>query len=489
MEVILFTDVADTVGYGKYAGTYKIATEVRTAGYTCQVVDLFSYYTYGQLEKIIDKFVTNETLLIGFSCTLMEKREGGTVYNFGRPTDEFTSIVEYAKSKNSKIKVCLGGARMTLNTYWPGVDYVVINKGDIAIIKLLEHLATGSELKTVRNDPCYVIDGGDYFYSQEQFARSSIIYQANDVIFPGESLPVEIARGCVFQCAFCHFDLIGKKVGDWQKDEHVLREELIRNYELFGTTHYMFADELINESLPKMEMIHRVFTNLPFKISYTSYARLDLIWKFPEMREMLLESGAASLAFGIETMNDRAGKKIGKGLGEKRIKETLAYCGELWKGKIITSSNFIVGLPSEDESSIRQTLDYLLSDECSLDVFGFLPLYIRADHDGRSTSKIDQDPKKYGYSIKINQSWEGEQMNFIQASALVREIYNDPRLQQRSKFNAATWIGRIMNLGYTIEEIFEMISDKETSFDQLNALLVNRSFLLKSQYYNKLMSL
>jgi hypothetical protein len=116
-------------------------------------------------------------------------------------------------------------------------------------------------------------------------------------------------------------------------------------------------------------------------------------------------------------------------------------------------------------------------------------LYIRSDHDGRSTSKIDQDPKKYGYSIKINQPWESDQMNFTEASALVRKIYNDPRLQQRSKFSAATWIGRIMNLGYTIEEIFEMISDKETSFDQLNTLLVSRSLLLKSQYYNKLMSL
>ena len=40
MQVILFTDVADTIGYGKYAGTYKIATEIRAAGYSCQVVDL-----------------------------------------------------------------------------------------------------------------------------------------------------------------------------------------------------------------------------------------------------------------------------------------------------------------------------------------------------------------------------------------------------------------------------------------------------------------
>ena len=67
MQVILFTDVADTIGYGKYAGTYKVATEVRAAGHTCQVVDLFSKYTYQELENILNKFVTKDTVLIGFS--------------------------------------------------------------------------------------------------------------------------------------------------------------------------------------------------------------------------------------------------------------------------------------------------------------------------------------------------------------------------------------------------------------------------------------
>lgn len=489
MEVILFTDVADTPGYGKYAGTYKIATELRNSGYSCQAVDHFSFYSVEQLKSIADKFCTNETVLVGFSCTLMEKREDGKVFNFGRPDSEFVEFVRYIKDINPNIKICLGGARMTVNSYWDCVDYIIINKGDVAIIKLMQHLKDHTEIKLAKPSPCAVIDGNDYFYTQEEFAFSKIIYQENDIIFHGESLPIEIARGCIFNCAFCHFDLIGKKIGDWQKDENVLRDELIRNYELFGTTHYMFSDELVNESLPKMKMIHKVLTSLPFKVTYTSYARLDLIWKFPEMRELLLESGAISLAFGIETLNETAGKKIGKGLGETRIKETLNYCSEKWKGKIITSSNFIVGLPEEDEASIRRTVDYLVSDECPLDVFGFLPLYIRATEDGRGTSKMDQDPKKYGYTIKINQSWENDKMTFNKARELINDIYTDIRVRQRTKFHAATWVGRIMNLGYSVEQLFKMINDRETTYKELNTLLNDRGNLLKEQYYKKLMSL
>jgi hypothetical protein len=64
---------------------------------------------------------------------------------------------------------------------------------------------------------------------------------------------MEIARGCIFSCAYCHFDLIGKRIGDWTKNPETIKEEMIRNYELYGTTHYMFSDELINESLPKLD--------------------------------------------------------------------------------------------------------------------------------------------------------------------------------------------------------------------------------------------
>lgn len=489
MQVILFTDVADTVGYGKYAGTYKIATEVRNSGYTCQVVDLFSHYTYKELENIVTKFCSDDTVLVGFSCSLMEKRENGAVSNFGRPDSEFISIVEKIKSINQNTKICLGGSRMTFNSHWPGVDYVIVNKGDVAINKLIRHLIDGDELKLVKSSPCHVIDGGDYFYTQEQFAVSNIKYVPEDIIFPGEALPIEVARGCVFQCAFCHFDLIGKKVGDWQKTDNSLRDELIMNYEKFGTTHFMFTDELINESLPKMELLHSVLTNLPFKISYTSYARLDLIWKFPEMREMLLESGAKSLAFGIETLNEVAGKKIGKGLGEKRVKETLSYCAETWKGKIITSSNFIVGLPGEDEASIRNTVEYLVSDECPLDVFGFLPLYIRAGHDGRGNSKIDQDPKKFGYIIEAGKPWQSNDMNFKEAVNLVRSIYADERVLSKSKFAAATWIGRIINLGYSVEDIYKIIHDRTVSEHDITTKLIAEGTIKKNWYRDQLMSI
>lgn len=489
MQVLLFTDIASTDGYGKYAGTYKIATEIRSHGYTCQVVDNFSYYTYEQLISIVDKFCNANTIMVGFSCTLNEKYIDGKLCHFGRLDSEFTNLVQHIKGINPRIKVCLGGSRINVNSYWTGIDYTVLNKGDVAVIKLLEHLQYGTELKTIKTDPCTVIDGNDYFYTQEQFADSMIKYEPQDIIFPGESLPVEIARGCIFKCAFCKFDLIGKKIGDWTKSPKCLEAELIRNYELFGTTHYLFTDELINESLDKMKMIHSLFRQLPFKITYSSYARLDLIWKFPEMREMLLESGAISLNFGIETMNDAVGRKIGKGLGSARTKETLLHCRELWHKRIITTSNFIVGLPGETTESVTDTFNWLVNEEHGLDIFGFMPLYLRAE-DGRPTNTIERQPEKFGIKLVSNNSWETDTMTFAEASKLAHSFNTHPKTRTHCKLSSVLWVGRILNLGYTIEELYDIVF--ENNYDEkmnLKQEIQQRSLQKKANYYQQLMRL
>lgn len=489
MQIILFTDVADTIGYGKYAGTYKLATELRSNGYSCQVIDNFSYYSWGQLTSLATKFISSDTVLVGFSCTLSEKRINGKVYNFGMEDERFMDFLQFIKNINPNTKVALGGARMNNMCHWKGVDFVVLNKADRAIIAILEHLLYSKELIVQRHTPSKLVDGNDYPYSQDDFSTSQIIFEPHDIIFPNEALPIEVSRGCIFACAFCRYDHIGKKIGEWQKNATTLRNEFLRNYEMYGTTNYMFSDELINESLDKMQFLCDVVSSLPFKLQYTSYARIDLIWRYPEMRELLLQSGAISLQFGIETLNEQVGKKIGKGLATQKIKDTITYCSELWRGKIIMASNFIVGLPNEDENSIWRTVDYLVSDECKLDVFGFLPLAIKVEDDGRKASKIDLDPKKFGYEIVATNDWDNGHMKYADARRLVSKIWQDSRVQKKAKFGAATWIGRVINLGYTIEHIFDLLDNTTHTYKSCKKLFIDSSNNKKLEYYNKLMEL
>ena len=93
---------------------------------------------------------------------------------------------------------------------------------------------------------------------------------------PGEVLPLEVGRGCIFSCAFCSFDLIGKRVGDWTKSPKVLRNELLENYEKFGVTTYNFTDELINEIAIKRNNKCLVLEEyIKESVSYITYNNIE----------------------------------------------------------------------------------------------------------------------------------------------------------------------------------------------------------------------
>jgi hypothetical protein len=70
MQTLIFSDICNT-GYGKNAGAYLIATHLRNNNFSCQVVDYFTHYTLDELKKIVDKFVSKDTLWVGFSTTFL----------------------------------------------------------------------------------------------------------------------------------------------------------------------------------------------------------------------------------------------------------------------------------------------------------------------------------------------------------------------------------------------------------------------------------
>ena len=489
-QIVLLTDIADyPLGYGKYAGAYKIATELRKAGYTCQVIDNYTHMGINKLQLLLEKFVNDETLLIGISCALNDKTVNGKRLHWGYDEQDFLNLLGDLKKQFPKLNTVAGGPRIQENHSWFNIDYTILSKGEKSVVALLNHIIHGTELKYNQLGPTKVIKEIDYPYTQEEFSTSIIQYEHNDIIFENEALPLEIARGCIFACAFCKYDLIGKRIGDWTKTPETIRNEMIRNYEIFGTTHYNISDELINESLEKLRMVRDVIVSLPFEVSYTAYARIDLIWRYPEMRELFLESNAKCLIFGIETLHEKAGKAIGKGLSSDKVKETLKYCKEAWDDKILMCSNFIVGLPHEPAEHVLETVEYVLSDYGPLDIYTFTPLLIHTESDKNiNSSKIEKNPEKYGYKITEINNWTGSQMSKEESVELCNRIDNDPRMQRMNIFRTFKWFGRAKSLGYDIDSFFKIIKNKNSNLLLNKAELIVKTIKMKDRYYKELLN-
>ena len=245
MQTLIFSDICNT-GYGKSAGAYLIATHLRNNNFSCQVVDYFTHYTLDELKKIIDKFVSKDTLWVGFSTTFLsyfdtdlnskdllnaidgngslkdviQKRwTPAAQYIFSHSTEDMKEFFKYIRSKNEKIKIIIGGAKA-----WPAMqsdgltrriiaDYYIKGNADLSVVVLTKWLYDSKNPEPVFSGPSKnIIDSfGNYEYTE--FNTSRIKFLPNDFVRKDEFVPIEIARGCIFKCKFCNFPLIGKKRG------------------------------------------------------------------------------------------------------------------------------------------------------------------------------------------------------------------------------------------------------------------------------------
>jgi radical SAM superfamily enzyme YgiQ (UPF0313 family) len=397
-NILLFSDIAKPL-HGKGMGVYRLANHLRNLNYSVKVVHSFIRITDNDFFSICQKYISDETLVVGLGATVLADLEQGNF--FGITVDQTKNRFLEIKKLFPWIVTCVGGAQITgasdefiskLNFF----DYAIKGQGENAFHSLLKHVQGNEKIKTISVTRPQIIT--DKTYPFDEFNETFNTFTDDDAVIAGEGLPIEIARGCIFKCKFCGYDLIGKKAGEYTKQSNLIRKELIENYERWGTTEYYVADETINDSIEKVQMLVDSVTGLNFKPKFGGFLRLDLIWKRPEMADLLLEFGMEACSFGIETINDRSGKSVGKGLGVTRIESTLEHLRSTWKDQVFVNASFILGFKHDDHDTALE-LESWLDKQFNLkhihEVF-VKPLYIMPK---TGTSYLDQYYLDQGYRL------------------------------------------------------------------------------------------
>jgi radical SAM superfamily enzyme YgiQ (UPF0313 family) len=515
MQTLIFSDISN-IGYGKNAGAYLIASHLRQNNFSCQVVDHFTQYSLDELKKIVDKFVLKDTLWVGFSTTFLSSfdtelgskdlidaidndvplkeiiiRRWSCIPStniFSLPTEDMIEFFQYIRSKNEKIKIIIGGAK-TWNAFQSDgllrkilADYYIRGNADYSIIVLTKWLFNSSNPTPIFEGPNKNIIESFKNYEYVDFPTCRLKFEHNDFVSKDEYLPIEIARGCIFKCKFCNFPLIGKKAGDYTRSKETIRDEFIYNYENFGTTKYMFMDETPNDSMEKVEFLYDIISNLPFKIEWGGYARLELYYSNPEMKHIMKEIGVSNQFFGIETFNKKAGESVGKGMHKDKILQTLSDLRSTWGKDVHLTSGFIVGLPHETKETIKDLENYMRSDNCMLDAALISPLFLSKG----MGSIFGDNPQKYGYTHPYADSpnrWVNEHMTFEDAQIIaygtMLKIAKTNSLQNWS-------LMRLHNIGLNRKEIQSMtMYNFSKNLDLYRSMMVNQ----KNLYLEKLLAL
>lgn len=503
-QVVLFGDSAPR--QTRPIGIYVIASFLRKNNIPTQTVWGFNRVNYHAFYAICKKFLNDQIKVVGISSTLLSDLDAGVNNFFGLTTDELNRRFRLIKKLAPNAKIVVGGSQTIYDNLSsiPGsefVDLFIQGQGEQAMLEVVNSVKNNTKITTTSITPSIT---SDKIYKFNEFTTTQVKFSPADCIVGSEALAVEFARGCIFKCSFCSYELNGKSPGDYIKAQNTLRDELLYNYESFGTTYYYAADDLINDSEEKVDMLLNISQSLPFKLQYTGYLRLDLLRRFPLMATKLKESGLIACFFGIETINDASGKAVGKGLGLDRTNEALEICDQAWQGTVVGNAGLIIGLPKDTPEYKYQLAEWLTSDsvrrvikECSI-----RPLFITP---GLGLSDIDKNPEKFGYRSKGvaskqsryghgHMDWETDSYSMDQAVLDSKFVINEFLKDSIFKRKPSTFgLPYILSLSDKPNDILNVILNNDTSVwdnnEDFDIYIQNLSDTHRKKYINQLLKL
>ena len=348
------------------AGGHRIASHLREEGYDVEVLDFWPQWTRLQIIQFFQQRVREDTLVVGISVmfpfgNILADKEGSIKIK------EMLQTIEYLKDIYPQIKF-IGGSQNLSAIIEYDLDYYVTGYAEHAVVELMkyfkrefntlkikQHVVNGKTIKVIdcQND-----------YPAFPMPNASVKYEDRDYIQPQEVLMIELARGCKFKCKFCNFPMLGVK-DDYSRCGESLKEELLDNYNRWGTTHYTVSDETINDSPKKLAKHAKAIRELPFQPHLAGYVRADLLVNKPDTWEDIYDMGLRSHFYGLETFHQPAGKYVSKGIDPDKLKKGLLKVQDWFRDKEAGRGDYnceiamMLGLPEETKETFLNGLDWI----------------------------------------------------------------------------------------------------------------------------------
>jgi len=164
---------------------------------------------------------------------------------------------------------------------------------------------------------------------------------------------IESSRGCPYQCVFCASPVIHGYKFRFKSPERVVEEMASNNR--WGFRELQMCDDCFTFDIERAEEICKMIISrkLKFSWSISNGTRVDTVNK--RLLGLLAKSGCYRISFGIESGNQHIIKRCHKNQDLEQIERAVRLAKE---SGLETFGFFMLGLPGETETTMRQTVKF-----------------------------------------------------------------------------------------------------------------------------------
>ena len=275
-------------------------------------------------------------------------------------------VCSMAKKINPKLITVVGGAHTTALSketllQFPDIDIAVKSEGENSLPDTIDRINSNNSLhgikgiafredgKVILNEEMNLVEDLDTlpFPSWERFdlRRYKGSLESRNLL----ELPIITGRGCPFCCVFCQ-RLSGQKLR-YRNVDNVIEE--IKYDISLGANSLYFCDETFTLNKDRAISICEEILKqgLNKKIIWNCETRVDVVDE--EVLLMMRKAGCTTVAFGVESGNDRVLNASKKGFKAEDIKKTFFMAK---KAGLKTYMFLIFGLPEETRETIMDTI-------------------------------------------------------------------------------------------------------------------------------------
>jgi radical SAM superfamily enzyme YgiQ (UPF0313 family) len=280
---------------------------------------------------------------------------------------------------------------------FPALDFILVGEPDLSIRDLLDHLENrfderSPEIETLiaNHDPTYrpamnedgtpdmhgikglVWRNGDEIVVN--MARP-FVADLNDMPVPmHELLPLQkyrmplikgpftfivTSRGCPAGCTYC-IKHVSYQFSARLRSPELLMKEMWELKKLGIHNIHMYADLFTVNREPVIELCRRMIDE-KLDVKWTCNSRVDYVDE--EMLTLMGQAGCWLISWGIESGNEQVLRHARKGAYPEKAERALRWARQ---AGIKNWGYFIIGLPTETEETIRETIDF--SKKLPLDI-------------------------------------------------------------------------------------------------------------------------